>query len=636
MRRSINVMSAGRVRASHRPEGSSILLRTRPLAAIRVAALLVLASLRSASGAAPLPLETVVETDVMVAMRDGVKLATDIYRPGPAGKPGEDRFPVLVSRTPYNKAAGKSMGMHCASRGYVAVVQDCRGRFQSQGDFYPLLREGQDGYDTIEWAAAQPWSNGKVGSMGGSYVGWAQYQAAAERPPHLVAMFASVAGSQFRPYYGGIPTANWPSWILLMASNSPESARRPAAAETLARIFKDTLPWLALHPQKRAAVLDAFPGYKKIYDDFYAHPDNDAYWKQPGFDPTGRYDRIKDVPILMVGGWYDALVEGVLEGYTTLSRLHKTPKKLIVGPWPHAVGKSEAGDAAFGAQAEMNQLAMTLDWFDHWMKGRDYKLAGGDAVRLFRMGGGDGSRTPGGRLNRGGEWKEVRAWPPPGYDRIRYYFRESNRLDRGAPGKEKPATFHSDPDNPVPTVGGRWGSNEQCCAQDQVCSPRFPGCTDSRPLNERPDVLSFVSAPLQAPLDVTGVVKTRLWVSSDAPDTDFIIKLIDVYPDGTALLVLDGQIRARYRQSLERARLMKPGAVYPIDVEVGSTSSLFAAGHRIRLDIASSNFPKLEPNSNTGEPPGSYTRRFKARNTVYRDGARPSYLELPAAVPPLR
>ena len=518
----------------------------------------------------------------------------------------------------------------------MVVAQDCRGRFDSQGDFYPLINEGLDGYDTIEWAATQPWSNGKIGTFGWSYLARNQYHAAMYRPPHLGAMFALVGGASVfeeHAYPGGAPSVTWRQFILQVAASGPQAERNPAVAESLRQIQKNPAPWLALHPQKRAEIFASLPEYRKIYQDLLDHPQLDAFWKQRGYYTPGYYREIKDVPILFLGGWYDNsyVVDGILRQFSALQRLHKTLKKLIIGPWPHSpIGQAECGDADFGAAAAADRRVLAVDWFDHWLRGRPSRVLGPEAVRLFRMGGGDGSRNAAGRLRHGGEWITAQTWPPRPVQPVKYYLRSGGRLEAALPVTDQPSRLVYDPERPVPTIGGRNASSwMRACAQNQVCSPQILGCEDSLPLNRRRDVLSFQTDPLASPVDVTGSVRAVLWISSDAPDTDFTAKLVDVYPDGYALIITDGQTRARYRKSLEKPELMKPGRVYKLVVEVGSTSNRFAAGHRIRLDISSSNYPRLEPNPNTGEPPNRWTRRVKARSTVYHDRRRPSYLELP-------
>jgi len=579
---------------------------------------------------------------VMVPMRDGVKLATDIYRPARANQPVEAKFPVLVYRTPYNRSGivtgFREDAISLAKHGYIVAVQDCRGQFDSEGEFYPFINEGKDGFDTIEWAGTQPWSTGKVGTLGPSYMGWDQYLASLYHPPHLVAMFALVGGSNFYNqfgYPGGAPNLGWPMWLLYSAISSPQAARDPVAAQPLKEALKNAAAWLASHPQKRAEVFRAFPNYLKAYEDFYNHPAFDDYWKQHGFYTPGYYRQMKDVPIFFVTGWYDYFGEGVLENFSWLKHFQSTPKNLIVGPWPHNPEKASCGDIFYGNQAGLDVVAEELNWFDHWLKGRDFQTAGTDSVRYFRMGGGSGSRNADGLLEHGGEWMTSLSWPPAGLKLTKYYLRAAHLLSSEQPAQENSATYVFDPDNPVPTIGGRYGGRISYphCGQDQVCSPTIPGCPDSLPLEKREDVISFLSAPLDSPVEVTGNVRCELWVSSDAVDTDFTAKLMDIYPNGYALILTDGVTRARYRKGFERPELMKPGKIYKVAIDLGSTSNLFLQGHKIRLDISSSNYPAFETNPNTGEMAGSWTHRIKARNTVYHEGSRPSFLLLPTRAP---
>ncbi|MEK7405870.1 MAG: CocE/NonD family hydrolase, partial [Acidobacteriota bacterium] len=514
-------------------------------------------------GAAQPPFDSHAVSTVMVAMRDGVRLATDVYRPAHAGQPAGGKFPALVYRTPYDKSGQSKDGAFFAQRGYVVVVQDCRGRFASEGDFYAFINEGQDGYDAIEWVAAQPWSDGKVGTIGGSYLAWDQYHAAMYRPPHLAAMFALVGGANFYQEYaypGGAPNLGWPMWLLNSAATSQQAARDPAAAAALQEIRKKVAPWLALHPRQRQEAFRLLPAHLKMYQDFYDHPVFDASWRQRGFYTAGYHREMKDVPILFMSGWYDYFGEGVLDNFMALARIQKTPKKLVMGPWPHGVGASECGDVSFGAAAAVNQRELALDWFDHWLKGQPLRLVSPEPVRIFRMGGGDGSRGQGGRFHHGGEWRSSAAWPPPETRPSNYYLHPGGTLSASPPPRAKPSSFVFDPDNPVPTIGGRYGG----CAQNQVCSPKITGCADSSPLTERPDVLSFSTAPLERPLEVTGKIRATLWISSDAPDTDYTAKLVDVHPDGYALILTDRQIRTRYRNGFEKPELMKPGRVYKV------------------------------------------------------------------------
>lgn len=287
-------------------------------------------------------------SETMVPMRDKVQLATDVYRPARAGAAVEGKFPVLVVRTPYNKAGLARSGAWFAQRGYVVVAQDCRGRFRSEGDFYAFLNEGLDGYDTIEWAAAQPWSTGKVGTFGGSYLAWDQHHAAMYRPPHLEAMFAIVGGSNFYQDYafpGGAPNLGWGSWLLQSARSSPLASKDPATVAPINAVMPaGPMAWLSQHPNKRAGAFELLPAHHRMYADFYGHPEFGDWWKQKGWYTRGHYNEIKDVPTVFLSGWYDYFGEGTLENFAELARRQKTPKKLIMGPWPHGTGRAECGE----------------------------------------------------------------------------------------------------------------------------------------------------------------------------------------------------------------------------------------------------------------------------------------------------
>ena len=597
---------------------------------------LVLFALLLSVGAHAQDFDSYVVSQAMVPMRDSAMMATDIYRPARSGQAVDKKFPVVVERTPYNKSRDRfrTQGSYLARHGYIFVVQDCRGRFASEGVFYPFLNEGPDGFDTIEWAGTQSWSTGKVGTLGSSYMGWDQYLASRYRPPHLTAIFAVVGGANFYNEYafpGGAPNLGWSLWIRASASSSPQAAEDPAGAEPLKESVKNTAAWLSLPPQKRGEVLRAFPSYQKVYEDYYNHPEFDAYWNQPGFYTAGYYKEMKDIPMMFVSGWYDYFAEGVLENFSSLAHLQKTPKKLLMGPWPHGTGKATCGDVAYGGAAAVDVDALAVDWFNRWLKDQALRTVGPEAVRFFRMGGGDGSRTGDGLLAHGGEWLTSSSWPPAELVPTKYYLRTDHVLSLAKPGAETPSQYVSDPDHPVPSGGGRYGGGISglLCGQNQVCSPKVLGCSDSLPLDRRQDVLSFLTGPLDSPVEVTGKARSVLWVSSDAVDTDFTAKLMDVYPDGYALILAEGQIRARYREGFEKSVLMKPGKAYMVEIDLESTSNLFQKGHRIRLDVSSSNYPAREANPNTGEPAGSWTHRMKAQNTVYNDGKRASYVLLP-------
>ena len=560
--------------------------------------------------------DAAITTNVKATMRDGVKLACDIYQPARNGVAINEKFPVIVSRSPYNKEGQRGEGTYFANRGFVYVAQDCRGRFQSEGQFYAFVNEGKDGYDTIEWAASQPWSNGKVGTTGASYLGWVQYHAAMFRPPHLEAMFANVAGSVLFDEYtypGGPPNLAWPLWLLKSAETS-----RPGGAPELAALHANPAAWLRLPSKDRLAIFQDFPNHRQMYEDSIAHPTLDSYWQQKGFNSALNFKEMKDVPVYILTGWYDPFVDGSIRNFTALSKLQKTPKKIMIGPWLHSVGSNKLGDADFGAFAMLDQKVIALDWFNHWLKQEPYKLISQSPVRAFQMEGYDGGRTPEGQLRAGGLWQEYQQWPARKATVAGLFLSPSGKLIPNPLPGAKPLSYTYDPEDPVPTIGGGGSTNTHTPNgwQDQVCSLRILGCQSTGPLIDRPDVFSFSSDPMRQPIVINGPVRVKLWISSNAPDTDFTAKLVDVYPNGYASGVLDGQLRTSYRNGPAKQLPMKPGTVYPITIELGNISLNLLPRHRIRLDISSSNFPKFEPNPR------------KARNTVYIDALHPSRLEL--------
>jgi putative CocE/NonD family hydrolase len=598
---------------------------------LRAFVLLIAAVVASGQQSAPYSVEVV--RNVMVPMRDGVRLATDLYLPATSGARASGRFPTLISRTPYDKAGLRAESEWYAQRGYAVVAQDVRGRSGSEGQFYPFIQEGRDGYDAIEWAAAQDWSNGKVGTFGASYLAWDQYRAAMERPPHLAAMFANVGGADFYQefgYPGGAPNLGWAIWILKSAETSPQAEANPEAKRVLTRILEDPGNWLRQSPRERASVFEPFPVHRRIYEDFVAHPQFDDYWRDPGLYTPAGWGRIKDVPVLFISGWYDYFGDGVLKNFGALRKSHKTSKELVMGPWWHGIGPSSCGDAFFGDEAAVVVRERTLAWFDRWLKGRPSPSTGNDAVQYFRMGGGAGTRDAKGRRGHGGRWLTAPSWPLPSVHPAKLYLVADGKLARSASAGQ-PLSFVYDPADPVPTIGGKYGIGSWTpnCFQDQVCRPGILGCQDSKPLSVRPDVLVFQTEPLSEGMEVTGPVRVRLWVSSDAPDTDFNARLMDVAPDGYAAILADGQLRLRYRAGFANERLLKPGEVAAIEIDLGATSNLFAQGHRIRVDISSSNWPRIDPNPNTGAPVNVVEGKRKARNTIYLDPRRPSHIELP-------
>lgn len=554
--------------------------------------------------------------NVMVAMRDGIRLATDIYLPARQGRELPGEFPVLVYRTPYNKDGLRRAGIYFAQHGYVVVAQDCRGRFASEGEFDLLRSDGRDGYDTIEWAGIQPWSNGRVGTAGASYEAWTQYAAAMLAPPHLKAMFPTVGWDSFFNYAfnGGVPSLSMSEWILFMAETSQEASRMPALREKLESTFKDTAPWLRLSPSQRASIFDGLPRYKQMFEDTYAHPSFDSYWQQPNLDLPANYTKFKDVPMFFISGWYDGTVGGVVRNFVQLSFLQKSPKELLIGPWPHATGNSMCGDADLGPSAAVDVQALELDWFDHWLKGKPFKMIGSSPTALFQMGGGLQSDKMSDKLESGGGWLSLKAWPETEIRTENFYLQPQNQLLRTPARRIGSSSFVDDPNNPVPSFGGYLHGQ---CVQDQA------------KLEKRSDVLVFTTPILTRSVAITGTVQARLWVSTTAADTDFIARLTDVYPNGYSMIVAEGEMRMSAGGHAGRFASLAPGKIYPATLSLGPTSNLFAAGHRIRLDISSTDFPRLEPNPNTGALQGRWTVGSEARNSIYYGDRYPSHLVLP-------
>lgn len=603
--------------------------------------------------------EVTVDFDVKVEVRDGVRLSADVYRP----RAIDESCPVILQRTPYDKRSPVLMeiGQFYARRGYVFVSQDCRGRFGSEGDFEFLVQEPEDGYDTIEWCAAQPWSNGRIGTTGSSYAGWTQWAAAALAPPHLEAM-AVIQGST-HPFHSGVRRngameLRFLAWGLMDAATNRRAMADPSLRgemeSALASEWLMRLPWrpgetpLARNPSVESWVLD-----------LYTHGDWSEFWEQPGRGIANFWEEAADVPTLLMSGWYDSHNRGTFAGYIALTEKHQSPTSLIMGPWTHGRTTAEltfAGDVEFGPDASISPRFgqsvehVQCEWFDRWLRGDD--VDDSPSTRLFVMGPGRGSRSAEGRLQRDGYWLEGNELPTT---EVRSWYLGPDGDLTTAPGDGGSTSWIYDPNDPVPTVGGgisslnevvhlepaqindavpylnRWISMVPIGGQDQAT---YSGGVRVR-LADRPDVVSFTSAPLTEEVTVVGMVRAELFVSSDAPDTDITVKLVDVfpssddYPEGYELNICDSIYRLRYRNSWVAPSRLSEGEVARVDIEIDPTGCVFGVGHRIRLDLSSSNFPQFDPNPNTGEPIGQHTTVNVARNTVHHDLARPSRLILP-------
>lgn len=591
--------------------------------------------------------DVVAETDVFVTARDGKRLATDVYRPARTKTPVAMRLPAILVRTPYDKARNAEEATWFAARGYVVVVQDCRGTGKSQGVLVKYLDDGRDGFDTCEWLVAQPWSNGKIGTMGSSYLAHTQAALASMGAPGLATMVLDCGGFS-NSYQGGIRQGGafelkQVTWALGSMKGSPELADDPARRKAAAAL--DMKAWFQSMPWKRGqSPMAIAPSIEDFVYEQWEHGSFDDYWKQPGIYAAGFYDRWPDIPTLHISSWYDPYPRTATENFVALSKSKRQSTQLILGPWTHTEkNKPYAGDVAFGPKAAMDgsivadYQTLRLDWFDRWLKGEPRPTR--STVQIFVMGGGSGRRDKDGRMDHGGRWRSETNWPLPGVQPTAMYLQPRSRLSATKPAAATPAiTFDFDPSNPVPTIGGTVTNNEIMLAgaYDQREDARFFGSSAPYlPLAARPDVLVFETDPLAQDVEVTGEIEAKLWISSDARDTDFTIKLIDVYPpsidypDGFAMNLTDGILRVRYRDSWENPKLLTPGQPVQITVSAFPTSNLFKAGHRIRLDISSSNFPHFDVNPNTGAPEGRGLDRRVARNTVYLDAKRPSHVILP-------
>jgi putative CocE/NonD family hydrolase len=584
-----------------------------------------------------------VEKNAMVAMRDGVKLATDIYLP--AGS--SEKLPVILTRTPYNKDGAKSYGTYFASHGYAFVAQDTRGRYASEGVWHWMTDDGVDGTDCAAWIAAQPWANGKIGMVGTSYVGGTQHAMALAKVPQLTTVIpvdaVSNMGRQSMRNAGAFEMRFW-NWIMLNAGKGSNAALDPATQTELKEMADHRWDYLSLLPIRPGSTpLKLAPEYEDWLIQAMRHGKDDAFWAQNNIlaDPA----RYKDMPVYLVGGWYDSWAGNTSANFQALSKTLKSDVYLIMGPWIHgAQGKSSHGQVDFGKDAAIaDELAWRKEWFDHWIKGLDNSVGKAapfaKKVRIFVMGTGDGSKTKAGLLNHGGQWRDENEWPLARMQPTPFYLHPDGLLNNAKPKDESASVAYAfDPKNPVPTLGGNISSGDgimQQGAWDQRGSDKFWNWTKPIPLSARSDVLVFQTAPLTADTEITGEIEVKFWASSDALDTDFTAKLIDVYPasadwpHGFDLNLADGIVRARFRDSLQEEKLMQPGKVYPFTIKLYPTSNVFKKGHRIRVDISSSNFPRFDVNPNTGEPLQQHRRTVIATNTIHFDRSHPSHIVLP-------
>jgi putative CocE/NonD family hydrolase len=556
------------------------------------------------------------ERSVPVTMRDGVVLYADIYRPQSPGK-----FPVLLERTPYNKDSSVNFAIRAAAHGYVVIVQDVRGRYKSAGEWYPFKHESEDGYDTVEWAAALPYSDGKVGMFGGSYVGATQMLAAIAHPPHLAGICPVVTASNYHDnwtYQGGA-LAQWfdESWTTGLAQ---DTVNRYLVTVSNAVEGSRTLP-LANYPLfnvkgnlEENGLTAKFAPY---FLDWLAHPSFDDYWRQ--WSIQDHYADIQ-VPALTVAAWYDLFQGGSLRNYIGIraqggSEAARKGQQLLIIIGGHAGLGRKVGDVDFGPTAEFKEDDTTLNWYDFLFKGIKNDFAKATPVKIFVM----GTNT----------WRDEEAWPLARAVTTRYFLHSSGRANSSSgngmlsqtPSTTEPTDqYVYDPEDPVPTIGG-----PLCCdAVHLAAGPR-----DQRPVELRPDVLIYSAAPFATDTEVTGPVSVELYAKSSALDTDFTAKLVDVWPNGFAQNLTEGIVRARYRDSQSEPSLLIPGNIYKFNIDIWSTSNVFLAGHTLRLEISSSNFPRFNRNLNNGKSNNGGEQPQKATNIILHDAKHPSALLLP-------
>ena len=552
----------------------------------------------ASSPAAQATPEVKIEFNRRVPMRDRTELSADIYRPV-----GEGKFPVVLNRTPYTKAGGSTfkIAQYFVSHGYVYVAMDVRGRGDSDGTFEPYRHDGQDGYDAIEWLAVQPWSTGKVGTIGGSYNGRIQWLTAIQQPPHLTAMIVLASPSDpFVEWPTGQPLPMDISWYHFTAGHVLQNM--------------EVVDWKKLYEHLPLITMDEAMGRpNRFWKDEVAHAKLDSWWEDLRYQ--NKYDRVR-VPVLNISGWYDDEQVGTPLNYigvtTKGSPAIRSSQKLLVGPWPHAINSStKLGTVEFGPTAVIDMNAYWLRWFDQWLKGSDSGFMKEPPVRIFVMG--------------ENVWRDENEWPIARTQWTKYFLHSNGQantltgngsLSSAEPASEPTDSYSYDPANPVKFI------TDPSFAQ-------IGGPDDYREVEQRPDVLVYTSDALTEDMEVCGPLRVHLSAASSARDTDFMAKVIDVWPNGFAQRLNDGMVRARFREGMDKPSLIEPGRVYSYDLDLWNTCQLYQKGHRIRVEVSSSAFPKYDRNLNTGEALGQTTQMAVAQQKIYHDREHPSYVILP-------
>ncbi len=576
-----------------------------------------------------MPARIVLEKNVEIPLRDGTVTRANVYRPDV-----DAPVPAILIRTPYSKdllfAQTFSLDpVRAAESGFAVVFQDTRGRYESEGDFYPYRYEAEDGYDSVEWVAEQAWCDGSVGMSGLSYLGAAQWLAAIEKPPHLKTIVPITIGSQhymdMMSFKGGAFKLGYLLfWITAFVA--PDVAmRRARAGQTdqgeIMRILEsiDRVDELSRHlPLSTLPLLRENP-VADLYFDWMQRQTDDA---QPAAIEQ-HYSRI-EVPAYNVSGWYDYFLDGTLKNFMRMQTEGATAEaregqRLLIGPWDHILGSvsSEYDFGVFASTMGADFVGLQLEHFAHHLKGERNGIGEAPPVRIFVMG--------------ENAWRDEHEWPLARTEYVSWFLHSdgdakggSGNLSPDEPGEEAADAYLYDPRDPAPTVGGAVGLPG--LVQGVNVGPR-----DQRPVEARPDVLVYTSAVLEEPLEVTGPLTATLHAASSAKDTDFIVRLCDVYPDGASRILAEGVVRARYRNGYDQPSLIQPGEVYSYEIDLVATSNVFQPGHRVRVDVTSSSFPYLDRNTNTGNPLGEDGPEDlqPTMQTVFHDAARPSHVVLP-------
>ena len=552
-----------------------------------------------------------IKRDVRIPMRDGVQLSANLFLPDAEGP-----FPVIFQRMPYGWS-GNPLGQFFASRGYAFLIQDCRGRYDSEGEFYPFLHDAPDGYDSLEWIAAQPWSSGKVGMLGPSYLGCVQWHLAPEGSPHLKAMMPTVMPTDYWRngywFHGALSLALTSIWLCLEVS-SRSSDMDLIPTYDMQKFFSH-LPLITLDEEAGRR--------SQFWKDFVSHSGPSEFWSR--WSMEGKWDKVT-TPVWIMGGWYDYYPSEAFRQFTALREHAPTEElrrahKVLIGPWDHILSRSTAlGQIDFGAESQLDLNELALRWFDCLLKDEDDGVSHESPITIFVMG-----------IN---QWRTEQEWPLARTQFTKYYLHSEGAAKTSADDgvlsaqpsvDEPPDRYVYNPRNPVPTVGGNhsicWGSVHHIIQ---------PGPLDQSEVEARDDVLVYTTPPLEGDMEVTGPVTLTLYASSSACDTDFAAKLVDVFPDGRAMNLTEGMVRARYRESLYDApKLIEPGQVYEFTIELHPTSNVFQKGHRIRVDVTSSNFPLWDRNPNTGHEQGMDAEMQAAQQTVFHNREYPSHIVLP-------